>query len=184
MTDVSAFPMPRTCPLDPPEQLGRLRAEQPITRVRLWDGTTPWLVTRYDDVRAVLADPRFSADPARPGYPARGPAGKRRAGSVSFLIGRLIEQRVRTGELTTRQVAAMAVLLLVAGHETTANMIALGTLSLLTLTHTGRRRVAVEDAYPALLRRFPGLRLATDAGRLRFRDEMPLYGVDTLPVTW
>ncbi|SPL88140.1 putative cytochrome P450 hydroxylase [[Actinomadura] parvosata subsp. kistnae] len=293
MTDIPAFLMPRTCPLNPPEQLARLRAEQPITRVRLWDGTTPWLVTRYDDVRAVLADPRFSADPARPGYPARSPAGKRRTGGVSFLqmddpeharyrrmligeftmrrmerlrplvletiegllsamaagprpvdlveafalpapsmvicrllgvpyadhaffqqhsrtmldtradpedvagarralarylhelvvakqadpgddlIGRLIERHGRTGELTTRQMVAMAMLLLVAGHETTANMIALGTLTLLqhpeqarrlrdgepayvrgtveellrllTITHTGRRRTAVED---------------------------------------
>ena len=79
-----------------------------------------------------------------------------------------------TGELTRRDAAAMARMLLVAGHETTANMIALGTLALLehpdqlarvraasdpqliataveellrylTIVHSGRRRVALED---------------------------------------
>jgi cytochrome P450 len=82
--------------------------------------------------------------------------------------------RVRAGELTRREAAHIGVLLLVAGHETTANMIALGTLALLqhpdqlarlrdgddpglvasaveellrylNITHGGRRRVAVED---------------------------------------
>ncbi|WP_279582079.1 cytochrome P450 [Fodinicola feengrottensis] len=167
-------------------------------------------------------------------------------------------------------------LLLIAGHETTANMIALGTLTLLqnpsqaaelrdgadpataveellrllTIVHLGRRRVATEDirvgevliragegviaaadaanrdpsvfenadsldihrrpnhhvtfgfgvhqclgqplarlelqiAYPALLRRFPTLRLAASVDELTFRTTMPVYGgVDALPVTW
>src|SRR4051794_15815439 len=67
--DIPAFPMQRRCPFDPPPQLGRLRAEDPVSRVRLWDGSTPWLITRYEDQRAVLADPRFSADVDKPGYP-------------------------------------------------------------------------------------------------------------------
>ncbi|WP_214411199.1 cytochrome P450 [Sphaerisporangium fuscum] len=290
-----AYPMARTCPYGLPPDLSRLREEEPITRVRLWDGSTPWLVTRYDDVRAVLADPRFSADAGRPGYPARGPSSRaRRQGPGSFitmdppehtrhrrmlireftvrrtetlrpvveetverllsgmaaggqpvdlvqafalplpstvichllgvpyadhaffeeqsrrmldlqgdpsaaadaartlaaylrdlvvakaaapgddLIGRLVLRHVRTGELTLRETVATAMLLLVAGHETTANMIGLGVLTLLrhpeqaaeirdaddpavadaaveellrllTVAHTGRRRVAVED---------------------------------------
>ncbi len=63
------YPMQRTCPFDPPPQYAELRANDPVTRVRLWDGSTPWLLTRYDDMRIVLAHPRFSADPLRPGYP-------------------------------------------------------------------------------------------------------------------
>jgi cytochrome P450 len=47
------------------------------------------------------------------------------------LLSRLVTERVATGEFTAEQVAGMARLLLVAGHETTANMIALGTLTLL-----------------------------------------------------
>jgi hypothetical protein len=47
------------------------------------------------------------------------------------LISELATERVKTGELTERELASMGVLLLIAGHETTANMIALGTLALL-----------------------------------------------------
>ncbi|MFF5010798.1 cytochrome P450 [Streptomyces phaeochromogenes] len=40
--------------------LSQLRQEEPLTRVRLPYGGEAWLVTRYKEVRAVLADPRFS----------------------------------------------------------------------------------------------------------------------------
>jgi cytochrome P450 PksS len=40
----------------------RLRAEAPVHRVTLPDGQTAWLVTRYDDVVAVLKDERFAKD--------------------------------------------------------------------------------------------------------------------------
>ncbi|MBK3639906.1 cytochrome P450 [Streptomyces sp. MBT33] len=89
------------------------------------------------------------------------------------LLSRLAEQ-IRAGELTRREAAAMGVLLLLGGHETTANMITLGTLLLLrhpeqaalvreteepgvvvdaveemlrflTIAHLGRRRTALAD---------------------------------------
>ncbi|MYU34131.1 cytochrome P450 [Streptomyces sp. SID8358] len=82
--------------------------------------------------------------------------------------------QVRAGELTRREAATMGVLLLLGGHETTANMISLGTLLLLhhpdqlaavrdaedpqvvvgaveellrylSIVHLGRRRTALED---------------------------------------
>ena len=59
----------RTCPLQPPPEYGRLRAEQPISKVAMPNGTSAWLITRYDDARAMLADPRFSADSRKPGFP-------------------------------------------------------------------------------------------------------------------
>ncbi|MFF5644714.1 cytochrome P450 [[Kitasatospora] papulosa] len=286
------FPMPRAegCPFDPPPALKKEQEQGPLRKVRLWDGTTPWLVTRYADQRALLADPRTSADITRPGYPSSAPvrgssfsfilmddpeharqrrmvtapftikrveamrpavqkivdgliddllAGPPRADLVQAfalpvpslvicellgvpyadhdffqenskilisrsaapeergaahakLIGYLDElmghkiarpaddllsglgTRVGAGELSRREAAEMGVLLLIAGHETTANMIALGTLALLehpdqlallrdsddpkavagaveellrylNITHGGRRRVAVED---------------------------------------
>ncbi|MFJ4125334.1 cytochrome P450 [[Kitasatospora] papulosa] len=286
------FPMPRAegCPFDPPPALKEEQEQGPLRKVRLWDGTTPWLVTRYADQRALLADPRTSADITRPGYPSSAPvrgssfsfilmddpeharqrrmvtapftikrveamrpavqkivdgliddmlAGPPRADLVQAfalpvpslvicellgvpyadhdffqensktlisrsaapeergaahakLIGYLDElmghkiarpaddllsglgTRVEAGELSRREAAEMGVLLLLAGHETTANMIALGTLALLehpdqlallrdsddpkavagaveellrylNITHGGRRRVAVED---------------------------------------
>ncbi len=63
------FPFARTCPLDPPPEYARRRAEQPISRATLWNGERVWLVTRYEDVRALLGDPRLSAQPSAPGYP-------------------------------------------------------------------------------------------------------------------
>ncbi|PXY30865.1 cytochrome P450 [Prauserella flavalba] len=293
-TDVPEFPMARTsgCPFDPPPAARAKQREGPLVRVRLWDGSTPWLVTRYAEQRALLADPRVSADVSRPGYPSPAPttgegskisfilmddpehARLRRMVTAPFAVRRvramrpavqkivddLIDEllagpkpvdlveafalpvpslvicellgvpysdhdffqdnskimirrdaepeertaalgklaayldelmgaklakprddllsglagRVEAGELTRSEAAQMGVLLLIAGHETTANMIALGTLALLehpdqlarlrdaddprlvesaveellrylNITHNGRRRVATED---------------------------------------
>ncbi|WP_214408837.1 cytochrome P450 [Sphaerisporangium fuscum] len=290
---IPEFPMARAagCPFDPPPALKEKQQEGPLARVRLWDGSTPWLVTRYADQRALLADPRVSADVTRPGYPS--PARITDSSPISFILmddpeharlrrmvtapfaikrveamrpgvqkivdeliddmlagpkpvdlveafalpvpslvicrllgvpyadhdffqenskiiirrdatpeermaafGKLsayldglvgekiaapaddllstLAARVEAGELTRKDAAGMGVLLLIAGHETTANMIALGTLALLEnpgqlallrdsgdpklvvsaveellrylhITHNGRRRVAVED---------------------------------------
>jgi cytochrome P450 len=297
LADLPEYPMPRAagCPFDPPPALRALQAEAPVTKVRLWDGSAPWLVTRYADQRALLADGRISSDNRRPGYP-HGSAGLRerrerartfvtmddpeharlrRMVTASFtvkrveamrpgiqrvvdelidqmlagptpvdlvqafalpvpsrvlchllgvpyadhdffertsklmfnrgtppevvgdsqdalvdyldgliteklarptddLLSRLAVERVATGELSQRELAVVGQLLLVAGHETTANMIALGTLALLehpdqlavlrattdhgliagtveellrylTIVHLGRRRLALAD---------------------------------------
>jgi cytochrome P450 len=295
--DIPEYPMPRAagCPFDPPPALRALQAQAPITQVRLWDGSTPWLVTRYADQRALLADPRISSDTTARGYPHVSAglrerrttartfinmddpehARLRRMVTATFaikrvetlrpaiqqivddlidqmlagptpvdlvqafalpvpslvichllgvpyadhdffqhtskllinrgtppevarhaqdtlndyldglitdklahptddLLSRLAHQQVRTRQLTQRELARMASLLLVAGHETTANMIALGTLALLqhpdqltkvrattdpaviraaveellrylSIVHMGRRRVALAD---------------------------------------
>lgn len=193
------------------------------------------------------------------------------------LLSRLAAQQLATGRSTKDACAKEARLLLVAGHETTANMIALGTCALLSnpdqlaavrdgdaarvagaveellrylsITHMGRRRVAVADieiggevvkagdavifandlanrdpevfddpdrldvgrqarrhlafgsgphqclgqnlarielqlAYPALLRRFPTLRLDRAVEEIPFRTDMAVYGVHELPVAW
>ncbi|WP_107122671.1 cytochrome P450 [Streptomyces dysideae] len=291
---VPEFPMPRDarCPFDPPPALKALQEEAPLTKVRLWDGSEPWLVTRYADQRALLGDPRVSADTDSPGYPTkaspeggegklsfimmddpeharlrrmvtapfaikrveamrpavqrivdsliddmlagpqpvdlveafalplpslvicellgvpyadheffqentktmvrrtatpeqRGAAVREVAGYLAGVIGKRIAEpqddllssiagRVTAGELTHQEATEMALLLLIAGHETTANMIALGTLALLQnpdqlallrdtddpklvssaveellrylhITHLGRRRAVTED---------------------------------------
>lgn len=41
---------------DPFPTYARWRETSPVVRVRLPDGTRPWLITRYDDVAAVLTD--------------------------------------------------------------------------------------------------------------------------------
>ena len=194
------------------------------------------------------------------------------------LISRVIREHVQTGELRRETAAMNGVILLNAGHETTANMIALGTVALLenpdkaamlrdnedpavianaveellrylTIVHSLVARVAKEDvevggqlikageglvmnlpagnwdpaftdepdmldferpvrghlafgygvhqclgqvlaraelqiALPTLLRRLPGLRLAVPLEEVRFRNDMSIYGVHALPVTW
>ena len=47
---------------DPYGSYGRLRAAGPVHRVVGTDGRPAWLVTRYDDVRRALGDPRLSVD--------------------------------------------------------------------------------------------------------------------------
>ncbi|MEU4995431.1 cytochrome P450 [Streptomyces sp. NPDC021622] len=47
---------------DPYAVYARLRETAPVHRVAGPDGSPAWLVTRYDDVRAALADPRLSLD--------------------------------------------------------------------------------------------------------------------------
>lgn len=65
------YPMPRDsgCPFHPPTTVRQLTAEQPISKVRIWDGSTPWLITRHADQRALLNDPRVSIDEKLPGFP-------------------------------------------------------------------------------------------------------------------
>ncbi|MFC9057177.1 cytochrome P450 [Streptomyces sp. NPDC057074] len=293
----SEYPMPRAagCPFAPAPALRAAQTHRPLSRVRIWDGTSPWLVTRHDHVRTLLGDPRVSADPSSAGYPHTNEAGRstfrerqsfitmddpeharlRRMVTAPFaikkvealrpavqkivdeliddmlagpkpvdlveafalpvtslvicellgvpygdhdlfqrntkaivrrtstpdevrsafatltgylselvsakaarpqddLLSTLATERVGTGQMTPQEAARMGVLLLIAGHETTANMIALGTLALLqhpeqlallretddpkivagaveellrylSIVHTGRRRAALED---------------------------------------
>ncbi|MGW4239966.1 cytochrome P450 [Streptomyces sp. NPDC004749] len=291
---IPEFPMARAakCPFDPPPALRDEQREGPLRKVRLWDGSTPWLVTRYSEQRALLGDARVSSEVTRPGFPNQAPvrsgstglsfitmddpehSRQRRMVTAPFAIKRvdalrpavqkivddlidtmlagpnpvdLVEAfalpvpslvicellgvpyadhdffqsnsrvlitrdvdpeerwgamkrltdyldellgekiahpaddllsglvpRIESGELTRNGAAQMGVLLLLAGHETTANMIALGTLALLehpdqlallretddpklvasaveellrylNITHGGRRRLALED---------------------------------------
>lgn len=47
---------------DPYPLYAALREQAPVSRVRMPGGTETWLVTRYEDVRAALADPRLHKD--------------------------------------------------------------------------------------------------------------------------
>ncbi|MFF0530290.1 cytochrome P450 [Nocardia amikacinitolerans] len=64
-TPVVATQLPTTrsgcCPFDPPAELTEIRQREPLTRMQFADGHQGWLATGHAEVRAVLADPRFSA---------------------------------------------------------------------------------------------------------------------------
>jgi cytochrome P450 len=59
----------RTCPYAPPPQHTQLQQEEPITRVVMPSGSEVWAVSRLDDIRTMLTDPRFSSDRRKPGFP-------------------------------------------------------------------------------------------------------------------
>lgn len=66
------YPVPRTDPLLPPPVYAELRGHPPV-RVRMPNGRLAWLLTRYEDVRAALADPRMSSDFLQPNFPSLNP---------------------------------------------------------------------------------------------------------------
>lgn len=78
------FPWPRAaaCPLHPPPRYASVRESEPIKRVKTWDGSIVWVVTKMKDFRDVLTSPHFSASPQTPGYPSVSPA--RAAQSQSY----------------------------------------------------------------------------------------------------
>jgi cytochrome P450 len=56
------LPMSRgECPFDPPAKYMRLRDEDPVSRLAFPDGGYGWLLSRYEEVRSLLADPRSSS---------------------------------------------------------------------------------------------------------------------------
>ncbi len=70
LPDSPRFPFRRLCPFDPPPEYAKARAAGPLHSVTLWNGKRAWLVTRYEEVRAVLMDDRrFSGAMAQPGFP-------------------------------------------------------------------------------------------------------------------
>jgi cytochrome P450 len=64
---LATYPMKRTCPFAPPPEYAQLRGG--AAQVELEDGKRVWTLTRLDDIRAMLADPRFSSDRLHPGFP-------------------------------------------------------------------------------------------------------------------
>ncbi|MFE7504669.1 cytochrome P450 [Promicromonospora sp. NPDC057488] len=69
--DVVDYPTPRDprCPFAQPADVRATTEAERMARARIWDGSTPWLVTRYADQHALLTDPRLSIDEKREGYP-------------------------------------------------------------------------------------------------------------------
>lgn len=124
------------------------------------------------------------------------------------LLSRLVVEQVRPGLLSRKDAIELARFILIAGHETTANMIAMSTLALLmhpeqaallkenedpafltnavdemfryvSVTHNGRRRVAIEDLNVGtqLVKAGEGLILMNNIGD---RDEQVFPGADKL----
>jgi cytochrome P450 len=63
------LPVERDCPFAPPGAYQRLREQGPINKVRLTSGGEAWWVSGHEEARAILADPRFSSDKRKDGFP-------------------------------------------------------------------------------------------------------------------
>ncbi|MEV6155013.1 cytochrome P450 [Nonomuraea sp. NPDC052129] len=57
---VLSYPIPNDAALDPPAEWAELRGKCPVAHVKLPSGDQATLLTRYEDVKEVLADPRFT----------------------------------------------------------------------------------------------------------------------------
>jgi cytochrome P450 len=118
------LPWPRTA-LAPPTEYRILRAASPVARAIDEAGKPVWLISRFRDVRAILADPRASADQRHPRFPVGaavpGPPELRsflrmdppqhtlfrRLLSRHFAPARLGELRPRVQELVDNHISAM-----------------------------------------------------------------------------
>ncbi|MFI5931978.1 cytochrome P450 [Actinoplanes sp. NPDC051494] len=115
--DVTARPYPyaRTSPFLEPPEWAWIRANEPVTAVKLASGDPAWLVTRYEDVRAAMLDPRFSRTINRPGASRVDTGYKADAASPVFTFGGSINEppghtrwrRIVAKAFTQRQADAM-----------------------------------------------------------------------------
>ncbi|MGV9802595.1 cytochrome P450 [Mycobacterium sp. NPDC003449] len=67
--DVPDYPMERDarCPFAPPSPM--LGNPKGLFRVKIWNGSTPWLVTGHEQARTLFADSRVSVDDRISGFP-------------------------------------------------------------------------------------------------------------------
>ncbi|MBE1490064.1 cytochrome P450 [Plantactinospora soyae] len=110
MTESPVLPLTRTCPYAPPAEHVQLQQE-PVARVTLPDGSQAWALSRLEDIRAMLADPRFSSDRQREGFPLQ-PPGPRPAPPRQPMIGldppeHGEARRAVLGEFTIRRMNAL-----------------------------------------------------------------------------
>ena len=161
---------------DPVPELGRARQEEGVVRVTTPFGAPAYLVCRYPEVREVLADPaRFSSAGFR--LPGSGAADedelkRMRAGNLIAFDPpehtRL--RRMLTSEFTVRRMRRLEprIAEIVIHHCLGAPL----------------ARMEMRVAFPALLRRFPGLAPADPGASGDFRVFNTVYGLNSLHVTW
>ncbi|WP_103353031.1 cytochrome P450 [Amycolatopsis sp. CA-128772] len=107
------FPLARTCPFAPPPAYQELREAGPVQRVSLPDGSEAWAITRLEEVRQMLTDPRFSSDRFNPGFPvlAKGARPQRRRFTASLINMDPPEhgaaRREVVGEFTVKRMKAL-----------------------------------------------------------------------------
>lgn len=180
--------MQRTEVLHLPPDYGMLRSERPITRVTLdFDGSEVWLVTRYDDAKAILTDTRFSSDFSTPGFPARltsqppGPGTFIRMDPPDhqrlrhLLHPEMSRKRVEELQPTVQRIVD-ELLDTMTGHEPPADLIAEFALPLPSLVITTLLGVPYEDReFFHDTTRIMGEQATPPEERMRVRNELTEY---------
>ncbi|GAA0923115.1 cytochrome P450 [Kribbella koreensis] len=112
-TAQTSFPStrPSGCPFDPAGDFAKLRESAGPTKVSTVAGVDAWLVSRYDDVRAVLPDARLSSRSAPSAHVVPGADLEREVESGSILQTdgerHAYLRRLLTSEFTVRRVQAL-----------------------------------------------------------------------------
>jgi fungal nitric oxide reductase len=73
------FPFARPSGCESPAENARLRHNDPISKVQLFDGSQCWWIGKHRDVCKVLQSDKVSKDRRKPGYPDLHPGGKEKA---------------------------------------------------------------------------------------------------------
>lgn len=113
MTETPAFPStrPGRCPFDPATGYAELRETDGLAKVSTPAGVDAFLISRYDDVRAVLADRRMSSHSAPSGHMEPQLDLQREVESGSILQNDGAQhtrlRRLLTGEFTVKRVQAL-----------------------------------------------------------------------------
>lgn len=132
---LTLFPFDTAPQLDGEPVHARLRAEGPVARVRLADGTLVWVALSHDAVRTVLIDSRFSrAASAAAGSPTITPGIDAQEGSVNLdppehtrhrrLVAGAFTARVLEGRRPRIQTIADELLDAMAEHGPPADLVA------------------------------------------------------------
>ncbi|MGZ0148329.1 cytochrome P450 [Kribbella sp. WER1] len=104
------YPIPPVDAIEPPPEWERLRQQCPVAHVQLPSGDQAALLTRYDDVRQVLSDPRFARTAegsARVSAEGTGVFDRRRPGVPQSGEGHQRWRRMITKWFTAKRMAAL-----------------------------------------------------------------------------
>ncbi|MBE2997148.1 cytochrome P450 [Nocardiopsis sp. HNM0947] len=109
------FPDPRSaaCPFGVSPDMQALSGLGPLTRVRSWGDSTPWVVTSHAEQRTLLADRRLSADFSHPGFPSPvDPRKVRKGGGGMSFVGMDDPEHARlrrmvSGAFTVKRIEAL-----------------------------------------------------------------------------
>ena len=107
-TELPVIPAQRAahCPLHPPAEFAQWR-DEPGLRRAMWGGLPVWSVSRYQDIRAALVDPRLSADTISSAIKPSGDEG------IPVIFARIDDpehhrlRRMMTSQFTFRRCEAM-----------------------------------------------------------------------------